>query len=259
MIGDRYQLIEEIGNGGMATVWKANDTLLGRAVAIKRLLPHLAKDPGAAGRFKREAHAAAGLSHPGIVTVFDTGEDDEGPFIVLELIEGQTLAAKVAEVGALSPTEVVDIVAQAASTLDHAHSLGVVHRDIKPANLIVDPDGRVRLTDFEIARTIEYSTTITAAGELVGTIAYMAPELLQGATATTSSDIYSLAAVTYELSAGRPPFEAETPAAMLEAVHSTDPPGLRGLVPVDMATAVALGMSKEPRSRPASARNSPRL
>ena len=112
MIGDRYQLIEEIGNGGMATVWKANDTLLGRAVAIKRLLPHLAKDPGAAGRFKREAHAAAGLSHPGIVTVFDTGEDDEGPFIVLELIQGQTLAAKVSGGWGPQSDEVVDIVTQ---------------------------------------------------------------------------------------------------------------------------------------------------
>ena len=253
MIGDRYQLIEEIGSGGMATVWKANDALLGRSVAIKRLLPHLARDPGAAQRFKREAQAAAGLSHPGIVTVFDTGEDNEGPFIVLELIEGQTLAARVAALGALSPTEVVDIMFQAGSALDHAHSLGVVHRDVKPANLILDPEGRVRLTDFGIARTVADPTTITGAGELVGTIAYMAPEILQGAPATPASDIYSLAAVAHELLAGRPPFVAETPAAMLEAVRSNQPSDLRGLIPVDMATAVALGMSKEPKQRPASA------
>ncbi len=253
MIGDRYQLIEEIGSGGMATVWQATDKLLGRSVAVKRLLPHLARDPEAAARFKREAHAAASLNHPGIVTVFDTGEDDEGPFIVLELIEGSTLAAKVAAVGAFSPMEVVDIVTQAGSALDHAHSLGVVHRDIKPANLIVDPGGRIRLTDFGIARTIDDPGSVTETGALVGTIAYMAPELLQGDPATPASDIYSLAAVTFELVAGKPPFVAETPAAVLEAVRSTEPPDLRGLAPIDMTTAVATGMSKDPARRPASA------
>src|SRR5262245_23050138 len=135
----------------MATVWRATDTLLGRTVAVKRLLPHLAKDPDAAARFKREAHAAASLSHPGIVTVYDTGEDEVGPFIVLELIEGPTLAGS----GPLTPTRVVDVITQASKALDHAHAVGIVHRDVKPANLIVDSEGRVRLTDFGIARTID--------------------------------------------------------------------------------------------------------
>jgi serine/threonine-protein kinase len=231
-------------------VWKATDTLLGRPVAVKRLLPHLATDPDAAARFEREAHAAASLNHPGIVTVYDTGEDEAGPYIVLELIEGETLAARS---GPMRPDQVVDIVTQASAALDHAHAVGVVHRDVKPANLIVDSDGRVRLADFGIARAIGDPTTVTEAGALVGTIAYMAPELLEGAPATPASDIYSLAAVAYQLLAGRPPFVAETPAALLEAVRSTEPAPLRGRVPPDMATAIALGMSKDPSSRPGSA------
>lgn len=253
MIADRYELTEQIGTGGMATVWRATDTLLGRSVAVKRLLPHLAMDPRAAERFKREAQSAARLSHPGIVTVFDTGEDEEGPFIILELIEGETLAANLAEAGSLSPDVIVDIVSQVGSALDHAHALGVVHRDIKPANLILDSEGRVRLTDFGIARTVDDPTTITATGELVGTISYIAPELLEDAPATPASDVYSLAAVTYELLAGRPPFSAETPAALLEAVRRAEPPSLRGTASDEMAAVVATGMSKSPSRRPPTA------
>ncbi|MGH8915232.1 MAG: protein kinase domain-containing protein, partial [Acidimicrobiia bacterium] len=129
MIADRYQLTEQIGTGGMATVWKAEDTLLGRSVAIKRLLPHLADDPQSAERFKREAQAAASLNHPGIVTVFDTGEDADGPYIVLELVDGDTLAERIVETGPFDPAIVVDMVSQVGSALDHAHGLGVVHRD----------------------------------------------------------------------------------------------------------------------------------
>ncbi len=253
MIADRYELTEQIGTGGMATVWIARDTLLGRPVAIKRLLPHLATDPGSAERFKREAQAAASLNHPGIVTVFDTGEDEDGPYIVLELIEGATLAAKLAATGPFAPTVVVDIVSQVGSALDHAHALGVVHRDIKPANLILDPEGRVRLADFGIARTLDDPTTVTATGELVGTISYLAPEILEGHAATPASDIYSLGAVTYELLMGRPPFTAETPAAILEAVRSTEPPSLSGVAPDQMAAEVARAMSKDPAQRPTTA------
>jgi serine/threonine protein kinase len=253
VIADRYELIEQIGTGGMATVWKARDTLLGRPVAIKRLLPHLATDPDSAERFKREAQAAASLNHPGIVTVFDTGEDDDGPYIILELVEGDTLAAKLAETAPLAPAAVVDIVSQVGSALDHAHALGVVHRDIKPANLILDPEGRIRLADFGIARTLDDPTTVTATGELVGTISYLAPEILDGRAATPASDIYSLGAVTYELLTGRPPFTAETPAALLEAVRNSEPPSLGGVAPDQMATEVARAMSKDPAQRPSTA------
>jgi len=253
MIADRYEPIEQIGTGGMATVWRAKDTLLGRFVAIKRLLPHLAGDPVAAQRFNREAQAAAGLSHPGIVTVFDSGEDDEGPFIVLELIEGRTVADHLAETGPLDPATVVAIVSQVASALDHAHAQGVVHRDIKPANLILEAGGRARLADFGIARTIEDPATITASGELVGTITYLAPEILSGQPATPVSDVYSLGAVAYELLAGRPPYQAETPAALLDAVRQGAPPSLRGMAPDQMAAAVSSAMARDPAARPATA------
>jgi serine/threonine protein kinase len=253
MIADRYEPIEQIGTGGMATVWRAKDTLLGRFVAIKRLLPHLAGDPVAAQRFDREAQAAAGLSHPGIVTVFDSGVDDEGPFIVLELIEGPTLADHLAETGSLDPASVVAIVSQVASALDHAHAQGVVHRDIKPANVILEGGGRARLADFGIARTIEDPATITDSGELVGTITYLAPEILAGQPATPLSDVYSLGAVTYELLAGRPPYQAETPAALLDAVRQGAPPSLSGVAPDQMASAVSSAMARDPAARPATA------
>ena len=253
VIADRYQPIEQIGTGGMATVWKARDTLLGRFVAVKRLLPHLAGDPEAAERFKREAHAAAQLSHPGIVTVFDTGEDADGPFIVQELVDGTTLAAHLAHTGPLGPQPVTDIVSQVAAALDHAHSVGVIHRDIKPANLIIEPDGRVRIADFGIAHTVDDPATITSSGELVGTITYLAPEILAGQPATTASDIYSLGAVTYELLSGQPPYQAPTPAALLEAVRIGDVPDLRGFAPDQMALAVANAMARDPVSRPETA------
>jgi serine/threonine protein kinase len=253
VIGDRYEAIEQIGTGGMATVWRARDTLLGRQVAIKRLLPHLASDPVAAARFSREAQAAARLSHPGIVTVFDSGEDVEGPFIVLELIEGLTLADHLAGTGPLEPATAIDIVSQVASALDHAHSQGVIHRDIKPANVILDHDGRARLADFGIARTVEDPTTITASGDLVGTIAYLAPETLAGEPATPASDVYSLGAVSYELLAGSPPYAAESPAALLEAVRSTPPPSLEGVASDRLASAVSAAMSKDPAARPRTA------
>ena len=237
----------------MATVWKARDTLLGRFVAVKRLLPHLAGDPEAAERFKREAHAAAQLSHPGIVTVFDTGEDADGPFIVQELVDGTTLAAHLAHTGPLGPQPVTDIVSQVAAALDHAHSVGVIHRDIKPANLIIEPDGRVRIADFGIAHTVDDPATITSSGELVGTITYLAPEILAGQPATPASDIYSLGAVTYELLSGQPPYQAPTPAALLEAVRIGDVPDLRGFAPDQMAHAVAGAMARDPVSRPETA------
>ena len=237
----------------MATVWKATDTLLGREVAVKRLLPHLATDLHAAERFSREAQAAARLSHPGIVTVFDTGKDEDGPFIILELIEGDTLASTLAQGGAMSPADVVNIVSQAAMALDHAHAQGVIHRDIKPGNLILDSEGRVRLTDFGIAKTVDDPTTVTGTGELVGTIAYIAPEILDGSDATPASDVYSLAAVAYELSAGRAPFSAETTAGLLDAVRRSEPLSLAGVAPQELVTAISAGMSTDPSRRPQTA------
>ena len=155
--------------------------------------------------------------------------------------------------GPLGPERVIDIVSQVASALDHAHGLGVIHRDVKPANLILEADGRVRLADFGIARTVDDAATITATGELVGTITYLAPEILDGDPATVASDVYSLGAVTYELLSGRPPYRAETPAATLEAVRNAEVPDLLGIVPDAMAAAVSAAMAKDPAARPETA------
>ena len=167
MIQDRYELVEQVGAGGMATVWKARDVVLGRMVAIKRLSPHLRSDRSAITAFAKEARAAARLSHSGIVTVYDTGSDDDGPYIVLELIEGKSLADRLSESGALPPAEVAAIVQQAAEALDHAHANGVIHRDVKPSNLILDDEGHVQLTDFGIARVADEATTSDGASLLV--------------------------------------------------------------------------------------------
>lgn len=250
---DRYQLIEALGAGGMATVHKAEDQVLGRHVAIKRLLPHLAADPEAAERFRREAQAAARLNHPGIVTVYDTGEDEQGPYIVMEMIEGESLASIVAREDPLGAAETVAIVRGAAEALDHAHANKVVHRDIKPSNLIVENDGQVRLTDFGIARAMEDPTMVTSTGEVVGTLAYMAPEILAGEPATPAADIYSLAAVTYQLLTGRPPFEADNIGALIARIREEPPPPLGPGVPAEIAAGVLRALDKDPAVRPDSA------
>lgn len=251
MIQDRYELVEQVGAGGMATVWKARDVVLGRMVAIKRLSPHLRSDRSAITAFAKEARAAARLSHSGIVTVYDTGSDDDGPYIVLELIEGKSLADRLSESGALPPAEVAAIVQQAAEALDHAHANGVIHRDVKPSNLILDDEGHVQLTDFGIARVADEATTSDGAS-LLGTIAYMAPELLEGQPASPASDVYSLAAVTHEMLTGRPPYEADNVAALLEAIRKGDL-GAIGSVDPGMASAIKAAMSTDPSQRPESA------
>ena len=251
MADDRYEFLEPIGTGGMAVVWRARDRTLGRPVAIKRLLPHLASDPSAAQRFRREARAAAALTHPGIVTVYDTGEDDQGPYIVLELVEGRTLADRLRE-GPVDPSEAAGIVASVADALDHAHAQGVIHRDVKPSNLILDGDGRIRLTDFGIAMTLEDPTTVTSPDAIVGTISYLAPEIIDGGGASPASDIYSLAAVTYEMLTGTPPYRAEQIGTLLEAIRAGDTVPMEG-VPAGMADTVRLAMSTDPADRPESA------
>lgn len=249
---DRFELIEQIGVGGMATVWRAKDRQLERQVAIKRLAPHLANDPAAAARFTREARAAASLNHPGIVTIYDTREDAEGPYLVLELVEGETLAQRLRREGRLSPPVVATIIGQAAKALDHAHSQGIVHRDIKPSNLIIDEGGRVRITDFGIAKIVDDSATVTDPTNLLGTIVYMAPEVLEGNPATTASDVYSLGAVTHELLTGAPPFEAEGIEALAKAIRTGAHKPLTG-VDDQTASAVERAMSVKPDERPGTA------
>lgn len=248
----RYELVELLGTGGMANVWKARDTVLDRWVAVKRLLPHAITEPDVAARFRREALSAARLSHPGIVTVFDTGEDEDGPFIVLELVEGETLAALVRRAGPLDLATTAGMVRQIGDALDYAHERGVIHRDVKPANLIASSDGTVQLADFGIARAADDATTITEPGAVIGTLSYLAPEVIEGGEITRAADIYSLGAVTFEMLTGAPPFQADNIGALLGLIRSGDFPGMPG-VPDAVADAVARSMSADPADRPATA------
>lgn len=236
----------------MATVWRARDTVLDRWVAVKRLLPDANNDPTVSERFRREALSSARLSHPGIVTVYDTGEDEEGPFIVLELVEGETLADLLNRDGSLDVAATAAIVRQVADALDYAHGQGVIHRDVKPANLIVASDGTVQLTDFGIARSADDPTTITKPGAVIGTLAYLAPEVIEGGRITPASDIYSLGAVTYEMLTGDPPFRAENVGALVTAIRNGDAPALDG-IPDPVAETVLEAMSTDPTRRPATA------
>lgn len=236
----------------MATVWRARDTVLDRWVAVKRLLAHANNDPVVAERFRREALASARLSHPGIVSVYDTGEDEDGPFIVLELVEGETLADLLKREGCLDVAATAAIVRQVAEALDYAHGQRVIHRDVKPANLMVASDGTVQLTDFGIARSADDPTTITKPGAVVGTLAYIAPEVIEGGAITPASDIYSLGAVTYEMLTGDPPFRAESVGALVTAIRNGDAPALDG-IPDAVAETVLEAMSTDPTRRPATA------
>lgn len=227
----------------MSTVWKARDLVLGRLVAIKRLPPHLAADAVSAARFTREAQAAASLTHPGIVTVYDTGRDDDGPFIVLELIEGETLAARITREGALDVALTADLIGQAAQALDHAHAHGIVHRDIKPANLMIDGDDRLRVTDFGIAQLAD-ETTLTGDNSVLGTLVYMSPEVIDGGPATAASDIYSLGTVAREMLTGRPPFEGDNVGALVTSIRAGDAAPMTGVDPV-VAAAVSTAMEPD--------------
>lgn len=236
----------------MATVWRATDTLLGRQLAIKRLSPHLKADRAASERFRREGQAAARLNHPGILTVFDAGEDADGPWIAMELIEGETLARRLAAKGPMDLVTVASFMEQAAAAVDYAHDNGIVHRDIKPANLMIEPGGRVRLADFGIAKPLDDPATITSPGEMVGTISYVAPEIISGQQASRASDIYSLAAVAYEMLTGEKPFSSDTTAGLLEMIRQGDGPDFRK-VPPETVPALARAMAKDPAMRPDSA------
>ncbi len=195
----------------------------------------------------------ARLNHPGIVTVFDSGEDDEGPFIVMELIEGETVADRLASSGPFSASETAAIIGGAATALDEAHRQGVIHCDIKPSNLILGSSGRVRLTDFGIARTVDDVTRVTKTGELVGTLSYLAPEIAAGQRPTPASDIYALAAVAYEMLTGRPPFAAENAPALLAKISTEAPPDLDVQAPPGLASGVMAALSKDPSARPETA------
>jgi len=213
VVGERYRVEARIGQGGMAEVFRGFDPVLNRTVAIKVLLPQFARDAGFVARFRREAQAAARLNQPNIVGVYDTGADGDRQYIVMEFVEGRTLAEFLAIGRRLTPTQSVELTQKIASALASAHAQGIVHRDIKPGNVMVTRDGTVKVMDFGIAR-MQTDITAPQTSSVIGTPAYLSPEQAQGQPVDARSDLYSLGCVLYELLAGRPPFTGDTPVAI---------------------------------------------
>jgi serine/threonine protein kinase len=255
VLGGRYELLEVIGRGGMGVVYRANDRVLERQVAVKVLPVDRAENPTLVTRFEREARAAAALNHPNIVGVFDSGRDEDVRYIVMEYVAGENLAELLRRRGPLPASECVDIGSEVASALAAAHQAGIVHRDIKPANVMVDAAGTVKVLDFGIARAAA-STSLTQAATVLGSAPYLAPEISQGKPADERSDIYSLGCVLYEVLTGRPPFTAEHPAAVMNQ-HVTAPPqpirDLRATVPTALEVLSLQMLAKEPSARPRTA------
>jgi serine/threonine-protein kinase len=236
----------------MATVYLAEDERLGRKVAVKRL--HSDSPEDAAQRFEREAKVGASLSHPNLVTVFDTVADDEGVLIVMEYVAGENLAELMAR-ERVPAEQAVSIIRQVAGALDHAHQAGVVHRDVKPANILISPDGKAKLVDLGIATASE-RTQITAAGTVLGTPSYMAPEQLEGGAITKAVDIYALAAVAFELLAGRKARQGRTPVEIAHQIANDGAPDIREAwsdAPPAAAQALQQAMARDPEDRPRSA------
>jgi eukaryotic-like serine/threonine-protein kinase len=215
-LSGRYRLDAQVGSGGMATVYRAWDLELERPVAVKVLAPNLAADPAFASRFRQEARAMASVHHPAIVAIHDVGEADGEPYLVMELVEGESLAARFGRGGALSPEEVAPILGSVAAGLAAVHARGLVHRDVKPHNILLPAGGAGKLADFGLARGDE-TTTLTSPGTAVGTLGYLAPELLHGEPATPASDVYALGVVAYEGLTGQRPHLATSLAGHVEA------------------------------------------
>jgi eukaryotic-like serine/threonine-protein kinase len=231
VLANRYELTHLIARGGMAQVFRARDRLLDRPVAVKVLFPELSVDQAFVERFRREAQAAANLSHPNIVPVFDWGEDGGTYFIVMEFVDGQPLSAVLRATGPMPPAKVADIGINVAAALAFAHRHGVIHRDVKPGNVLITDDGQVKVTDFGIARAVNTEESLTQTGAVMGTATYFSPEQAEGIGVDSRSDLYSLGVVLYEMVAGRPPFLGDTPVAVASKHVRDAPPELRDLAP----------------------------
>lgn len=255
MLDDRYELGPVVGRGGMAVVRRGFDRRLGREVAVKLLAPELAGDSDARRRFEQEARAAARISHAAVVSVFDSGEDEGRAYMVMEFLPGATLADVITD-GPLPPARVRQLAEEILSGLAAAHEAGIIHRDIKPGNVLFTPEGRAKLGDFGIAKTID-DIEHTRAGLLLGTPAYLAPERLSGCQASFRSDTYSTGVVLYEALMGARPFTGDGPLAVAHAIASSDPqpvaPNIRSVDPV-LVDVVERALSMDPAQRFDSAR-----
>ncbi len=272
VIDGRYEVLSRIGTGGMADVYLARDQLLGRQVAVKLLYHRFAEDQEFVERFRREASSAAGLSHPNVVAIFDRGEWDGTYYIAMEYLPGRSLKAVVREQGPLDPEAAIDIVIQILQAARFAHRRGVIHRDLKPHNVILDEEGRAKVTDFGIARAGASDMTLT--GSIMGTAQYLSPEQAQGHAVSAASDIYAVGIVLYELLTGTVPFDGETavtialkqvsatplPPSAVVSHASTHPPGAvvtdtpapapaRGAIPPELDAVVLRALAKDPAER----------
>ncbi|MEO6714183.1 MAG: protein kinase [Mycobacteriales bacterium] len=251
-LGGRYRLVDRIAVGGMGEVWAARDILLERDVAVKLLKAEYLEHPGFLARFRAEARHTAGLSHPGIASVYDYGEINGAPYLVMELVAGEPLSAVLARTGALPVSQALDIAAQTARALGAAHAAGVVHRDVKPGNILVRPDGVVKVTDFGIARAVD-AVPLTQTGTVVGTASYLSPEQAEGKPTGPGSDLYSLGVVTYEMVAGYRPFAAENPVAIALAHLRDQPEPLPEQLPEPVRALIMRALEKDPAARHADA------
>ena len=251
-LGGRYRVERELGRGGMAKVFLGTDTVLGRTVAVKVLAPQFADDDGFVQRFRREAQAAASIGHPHIVSVFDTGSDDGVHYIVMEYVEGRTLAEFLAGGGRILPDRAIDIAMDVCQALEAAHARGVIHRDIKPGNIMLNPRGEVKVTDFGIARVTTTADTVAQTAAILGTASYLSPEQAQGQPVDARSDLYSLGCVVYEMVTGRPPFLGDSPVAVAskQVLEQPVPPSkLNSDVTPDLDAVILRALAKNPANR----------
>ena len=254
-LSGRYELIERVGGGGMALVYKAKDTLLHRHVAVKVLRQQYVHDEEFIRRFRREAQSAASLSHPNVVSIYDVGQDGDTHFIVMEYIEGSNLNDIIKAQAPLQPAEAVHIATQICDALEHAHANGIIHRDIKPHNILIGKNGRVKVTDFGIARAITTST-ITQTGSVIGSVHYFSPEHAKGVSAGEKSDLYSLGIVLYQMLTARLPFIGESPISVAlkhlqEPVE--EPRVVNPMIPQSVENVILKSLRKRPEERYASA------
>ncbi|NMA68836.1 MAG: Stk1 family PASTA domain-containing Ser/Thr kinase [Desulfitobacterium sp.] len=255
ILSNRYEIIEKIGAGGMAIVYKAKDLLLNRIVTIKVLREQFTADEEFVRRFRREAQSAASLSHTNIVSIYDVGKDEETEYIVMEYVEGQNLKEIIRNYAPLSTEQTVELGIQIAEAIHHAHEHQIIHRDIKPHNILVTEDGRIKVTDFGIARAVT-AATVTHTGDIVGSVHYLSPEQARGVQTNEQSDVYSLGIILYELLTGKVPYDGETPIAIAlkHLQELPDPPSkFNPRVSLALENVVMRAIAKSPDQRYSSA------